>query len=261
MAACLLAAAGCGGEDVDAPPHSDDLHAEQQGARRRPRAGRHPRGARAAAARAAARPRRVARGLLRQAARLDARAPSAPRRRTCCCPRAGRRATGTTAATRSGGGTCSTRRSRRRVAKTGADPKRIAIGGFSMGGFGALALALQHPGLFCAAGGQAPALWKTAGATRARRLRQPRRLQAPRHPGRCEAGLAVRQHAHLARRRRARSVSAATTQLAHELGTRARFTVWPGTHTTGYVQRHLPQTLRWYAAALAACKSGRPGDA
>ena len=54
---------------------------------------------------------------------------------------------------------------------------------------------------------------------------------------------------------------AATTQLAHELGTRARFTVWPGTHTTNYVQRHLPQTLRWYAAALAACKSGRPGDA
>ena len=32
------------------------------------------------------------------------------------------------------------------VAKTGADPKRVAIGGVSMGGFGALALALQHPG-------------------------------------------------------------------------------------------------------------------
>jgi hypothetical protein len=42
---------------------------------------------------------------------------------------------------------------------------------------------------------------------------------------------------------------------------RARFTVWPGTHSTAYVQRHLPTTLRWYAAALAACKSSRPGDA
>jgi S-formylglutathione hydrolase FrmB len=39
------------------------------------------------------------------------------------------------------------------------DPSRVAIGGISMGGFGAYDLALAHPGRFCAVGGHSPALW------------------------------------------------------------------------------------------------------
>lgn len=39
------------------------------------------------------------------------------------------------------------------------DPRRVAIGGISMGGFGAYDLALQNPGRFCAVGGHSPALW------------------------------------------------------------------------------------------------------
>jgi pimeloyl-ACP methyl ester carboxylesterase len=38
-----------------------------------------------------------------------------------------------------------------------ADRRRVAIGGFSMGGFGALDLARLHPGRFCAVGGHAAA--------------------------------------------------------------------------------------------------------
>ncbi len=45
------------------------------------------------------------------------------------------------------------------VKRFGIDPKRIAIGGISMGGFGALDLALENPGRFCAVGGHSPALW------------------------------------------------------------------------------------------------------
>src|SRR4051794_39600431 len=147
------------------------------------------------------------------------------------------------------------------VAKTGADPNRIAIGGFSMGGFGALALALQHPGLFCAAGGHAPALWKAAGATAPGAFDGPADFKRhdvlaaarPRWPfGTTRIWLDVDAHD---------PFRAATTKLAHELRSRARFTVWPGTHSTAYVRRHLPTTLRWYAAALAACKSSRTGDA
>jgi len=41
----------------------------------------------------------------------------------------------------------------------GTDPSRVAIGGISMGGFGAYDLALQYPGRFCAVGGHSPALW------------------------------------------------------------------------------------------------------
>ena len=46
-----------------------------------------------------------------------------------------------------------------------ADPDRVAIGGISMGGFGALDLARLHPGRFCAVGGHSPALWRTGGET------------------------------------------------------------------------------------------------
>lgn len=52
------------------------------------------------------------------------------------------------------------------VAKqTGADPNRVAIGGISMGGFGALDIARLHPGRFCAVGGHSPALWQSGGET------------------------------------------------------------------------------------------------
>lgn len=51
------------------------------------------------------------------------------------------------------------------VRRFGVDPHRIAIGGISMGGFGALNLALRHPGRFCAVGGHSPALWFEAGET------------------------------------------------------------------------------------------------
>jgi len=45
------------------------------------------------------------------------------------------------------------------VRRFGIDPHRVAIGGISMGGFGAFDIALHHPGRFCAVGGHSPALW------------------------------------------------------------------------------------------------------
>jgi S-formylglutathione hydrolase FrmB len=50
---------------------------------------------------------------------------------------------------------------------TGADPKRVAVGGISMGGFGAFDLALHHPGSFCAVGAHGPAIWQTGAETAA----------------------------------------------------------------------------------------------
>jgi len=48
------------------------------------------------------------------------------------------------------------------LARTHADGRRIAIGGISMGGFGALDLARLHPGRFCAIGAHSAAIWPTA---------------------------------------------------------------------------------------------------
>ena len=45
------------------------------------------------------------------------------------------------------------------------DRSRVAIGGISMGGFGAYDLARLHPGRFCAVGGHSPALWESADQT------------------------------------------------------------------------------------------------
>jgi S-formylglutathione hydrolase FrmB len=47
----------------------------------------------------------------------------------------------------------------------GTDPHRVAIGGISMGGFGAYDLALKHPRRFCAVGGHSPALWFDSSET------------------------------------------------------------------------------------------------
>src|SRR5436305_13207454 len=42
----------------------------------------------------------------------------------------------------------------------GADPARVAIGGISMGGYGAFEIARESPpGRFCAVGGHSPAFW------------------------------------------------------------------------------------------------------
>jgi S-formylglutathione hydrolase FrmB len=43
--------------------------------------------------------------------------------------------------------------------------RRVAIGGISMGGYGALLLGSRSAGRFCAVGAQSPALWLSAGET------------------------------------------------------------------------------------------------
>jgi S-formylglutathione hydrolase FrmB len=51
------------------------------------------------------------------------------------------------------------------IRRARADRRRVAIGGISMGGFGAYDLARLHPARFCAAGGHSPALWRSASET------------------------------------------------------------------------------------------------
>lgn len=52
------------------------------------------------------------------------------------------------------------------IKQTGADPKRVAIGGFGMGGFGALDLARLAPQRFCAVGAHSPEVWASFGLAR-----------------------------------------------------------------------------------------------
>ena len=137
------------------------------------------------------------------------------------------------------------------LARLQADPKRVAIGGVSMGGFGALDLARLSPARFCAVGGHSAALWARAGDTAAgafddaadfarhdvigaARLRSPYDVPVWLDVGTVDP------------------FRAADTQLATELkahGARVSFHVWPGGHDDTYWQQHVEQYLRFYADA------------
>jgi len=141
------------------------------------------------------------------------------------------------------------------VRRFGTEPGRIAVGGESMGGYGALHVAALRPGEFCAVGGHSAALWLSAGATA---------------PGAFDdAADYARNDVYAAARRGAfdrlqvwidggtadpfRAADAAFVELLHRRGVHVTYHVWPGGHTGSYWNRHMASYLEFYAAALAAC--------
>jgi S-formylglutathione hydrolase FrmB len=135
------------------------------------------------------------------------------------------------------------------VKRFGIDSNRIAVGGISMGGFGAFDIALHHPGRFCAVGGHSPAIFTSASETA---------------PGAFDdaADFARNDVVALARRRRpARRVwidsgdadpfLAGDRALGAALGMRVRMS--PGGHDAAYWHAHYRDYLRFYASALARC--------
>ena len=140
--------------------------------------------------------------------------------------------------------------------RTGADPRRIAIGGISMGGFGALELARQHPGRFCAVGGHSAALWfsgagSAAGAfDDAQDFARHDLLRAARgaNPfGRTPVWLDVGSSDPF------RAADAALAVRLRGDGANVRFTMSPGDHDDAYWQSHWGSYLGFYSRALAGC--------
>ena len=139
----------------------------------------------------------------------------------------------------------------------GADRRRVAIGGISMGGFGALNLARLNPGRFCAVGGHSPALWRTAGETAAGAFDDAEDFAAndviasvdevpeafTGQPVWLDIG---ESDPFLA------GYEAMVTELS-DAGTLLTDHVWPGGHETSYWREHWPSYLRFYARALARC--------
>ncbi len=145
----------------------------------------------------------------------------------------------------------------RTIKRLGADPKRVAIGGISMGGFGAFDLARLYPRRFCAVGGHSPAIWQNAGETA---------------PGAFDNAADFARH-DIVRVARTHLRSWAGKPLWLDAGTADPFdpgdrafvsalragglkiTVhrWPGGHTGSYWRRHWGSYLAFYARALARC--------
>jgi S-formylglutathione hydrolase FrmB len=144
----------------------------------------------------------------------------------------------------------------RALALSGADPHRIAIGGISMGGFGAYDIARLHPGRFCGVGGHSAALWPQAGDTAAGAFDDAAdfarndligiartRNAYGRTPLWLDAGTSDPFHA-------------ADDQFARELrrhGARIMFTSSAGGHSQSYWEAHWGAYMAFYARALADC--------
>ncbi len=118
---------------------------------------------------------------------------------------------------------------------------KVAIGGISMGGYGALHLAETEPSLFCAVGVRSPAIWRTGGETapgafddaedfdrndviaHAAQLTMPVWIDYGNHDPFVPGDEAFTPHVH------------------------AQVHVWPGGHTQAYWSAHIPQYLAFFA--------------
>lgn len=144
------------------------------------------------------------------------------------------------------------------VKRFGVDPHRIAIGGISMGGFGALNFALQHPGRFCAVGGHSPALWLHASETAPGAYDDEADFEHNDVLGTVEADPDAFGHTRV-------WVDYGETDDFHpydesfvaamEAG-EADFThhSWPGGHEGSYWDAHWPQYQRFYVNSLKNCR-------
>ena len=144
-----------------------------------------------------------------------------------------------------------------------ADPRRVAIGGISMGGFGAYHLGLLHPRRFCAVGGHSAGLWL--------------------HPDEEFEGafddLEDYRRNDVLATVRADPDAFGNARIWNDYGDEDWFVrgnaafvaalgrgdvdltahVWPGGHDETYWNSHWAQYLRFYAAALASCRGDRSG--
>jgi S-formylglutathione hydrolase FrmB len=141
--------------------------------------------------------------------------------------------------------------------RTGADRRRIAIGGISMGGFGSFDLALLHRGRFCAVGGHSAALWRTGAET------PPGAFDDAADFGRNDViAVAASRSKPLGEARvwidagdhdPFLSSDSELARVLREHGQKVTFHSWPGTHSGGYWNSHAARYLRFYAGALSRC--------
>jgi S-formylglutathione hydrolase FrmB len=132
---------------------------------------------------------------------------------------------------------------------------RVAIGGISMGGYGALHLAESGARQFCAVGGHSAALWEqsddsapgafddAADFDRNDVVRPAARAHLDRVPVWIDAGADDPF----------RAADTAFARLLRQHGSKVRFQISPGAHTRSYWNAHMGGYLRFYASALANC--------
>ncbi len=140
----------------------------------------------------------------------------------------------------------------------GADPRRVAVGGISMGGYGAYHLGLAYPGRWCAVGGHSAGLWTNP---------------AEEYPGAFDGQADYEANDVLAAIEADPDAfgevpvwndygdedwfvtgnEALVSALEPSTQTALTAHVWPGGHDLAYWNTHFPQYLGFYARSLASC--------
>ncbi len=126
---------------------------------------------------------------------------------------------------------------------------RVAIGGISMGGFGAFDLARRRE--FCAVGGHSPALFRSGGETPAGAFDDAEDFERHDVLGAARAGERFRGARLWLDVGRDDPFHGTTLELSRITG--ARTYVWPGGHDTRYWRAHMREYVRFYADALSEC--------
>jgi S-formylglutathione hydrolase FrmB len=136
-----------------------------------------------------------------------------------------------------------------------ADPHRVAIGGISMGGFGAYDLARLDPGRFCAVGGDSAAIWPTftSPGMDSRAFDNAGDFARNDVIAAATANPKLYDHAQLWLDVGAQDpfFIAADRQLASVL--HIQLHMWPGSHDFTYWNAHWGDYLGFYAHAFATC--------
>jgi S-formylglutathione hydrolase FrmB len=138
-----------------------------------------------------------------------------------------------------------------------ADPQRVAIGGISMGGWGALDLARLARNRFCAVGGHSAAMWRSGGETPAGAFDDAEDFA--RHDligaARSDPGLFGNTRVWLDAGD-ADPFHGALSEFASVVrsgGAPVRLRTWKGEHEGAYWDAHWAAYLRFYADALEHC--------
>lgn len=143
------------------------------------------------------------------------------------------------------------------IQRFGVDPGRVAVGGISMGGFGAYNLALHHPQRFCGVGGHSAALWFEAGETAPGAFDDAADFnrndvvgEVRRDP---DPFVGMRVWNDFGDEDPFRAYNEGFVEYLRADGVDLSAHSWSGGHDGGYWSRHWPTYLRFYANALANC--------
>jgi S-formylglutathione hydrolase FrmB len=129
----------------------------------------------------------------------------------------------------------------------------IAIGGISMGGYGALHLASLAPRRFCAVGGHSAALWTSPGATAPGAFDDAADYARNDVFARADAFRGLPVWIDGGARDPFRDANRAFVETLRRAGARVSYHVWPGGHERAYWHARMASYMRFYASALGHC--------